>query len=114
MTLKNSYKVLILIWLSFIACNIFSGAGASDAGGDHGDVDLQWAGLRRGEGRGGNHVHIHASGNGAISFICRHLDASEKLLWAEHRAGCAGLDLHSAVDYQPTMELGSLNPSKDI
>ena len=40
------------------------GAGAADAGGDHGDAHLLWPGLRRGEGRARHHVHIHAPGRG--------------------------------------------------
>ena len=39
------------------------GAGAANAGGHHGDVDIQRAGLRRGEGRGGDDVHLDASGS---------------------------------------------------
>ena len=39
------------------------GAGAAYVGGHHGDVDLQRAGLRRGEGRGGDDVHLNAAGS---------------------------------------------------
>ena len=38
------------------------GAWPADAGGDHGDADLLWAGLCEREGRGGHNVHLHASG----------------------------------------------------
>ena len=38
------------------------GARVVDAGGDHGDVDLQWAGLCQREGRERHKIHLHATG----------------------------------------------------
>ena len=37
-------------------------ARAPDAGGDHGDADIQWSGLRIREGPAGHRVHLNAAG----------------------------------------------------
>ena len=48
---------------SFVFCFKLQGAGAADVGRHHGHVDIQRPGLRRGEGRGGDDVHLDAPGS---------------------------------------------------
>ena len=66
MTLKNRYYKKSIFASSRLYWNCalsqLQGAGAADAGGDHGDAHLLGPGLCRGEGRARHHVHIHAPG----------------------------------------------------
>ena len=47
--------------LTSVMCQL-QGAGAADAGGDHGDAHLLRPGLRQREGRARDNVHLDAAG----------------------------------------------------
>ena len=56
---------MTILYVSMYVWFQLQGAGAADVGGDYGDVDIQWPGLRQREGHSWHKVHIHASGSDA-------------------------------------------------